>query len=116
MSVASGAASLTVKEWAYNSHPDSFVRAGYTNATTRTAFLVPADKINILNTGKTVRFTNLDPGTKYAVTVAGISGQVIQKSMVSSADMIDLNYYPTGVYVIQLIADGCTRNFKIVVQ
>jgi hypothetical protein len=111
MTVAAGAASFTVKEWAHNSGK---IKAGQTS-TTQVSNMV-RDDVNIQIINKKIHFSNLRSATRYTVRITDISGRAVEPTIVLQQGVKDISDLPQGIYICTLAGDGSNYNFKIAVQ
>lgn len=111
MTVAPGAASFTVKAWAYKTQPGIAIAAGDMSATA-VASVSYDNHIGMTMTDKKIRFTRLRPGAHFTAAVADINGRVVHKAQISGGEAVDLGALPAGVYAILLSGDGHTYRFK----
>jgi hypothetical protein len=115
MSIASGAVSFTVSEWAINIQGDKPINAGQTVAT-GVGKISAGDDIRIVLHDKQLSFLNLENNTSYKAAITDIQGKVVYSGALLAQQNIDIATMAPGIYIAQLAADGFERYFKIQVQ
>jgi hypothetical protein len=111
MSVAAGATSFTVKEWAYNTQADKSIRAGQVATTGISA--AGQGRVEICQGNNNIQFRNLEAGVKYTVNILDISGHKLAAEPVAPGGYISVSDFAPGTYVLQLFTDNFCCNFLI---
>ena len=114
--VANDGAVISVKEYAFESTPNTAINAGETaNGPVGIADLENNVVINNLNNQLKVEAAqNLTNGLINVVSMSG--KQVISKSFTSNLERIDLNDLSTGIYMVNVNSDEGVINKKIYVR
>ena len=111
LTVASGAASFTAKEWAYRLGK---INAGQTN-TTSVQHIVE-NNIELVMQNRQLSFSNLLAGHDYTVIITGVNGRVVKRGSIETNTAIGIADLATGVYAVKLVGAGMETSFKIGVQ
>jgi len=114
--VANDGTVLSVKEYAFESTPNTAINAGETaNGPVGIADLENSVVINNFNNQlKVVAAQNLTNGIINVVSMSG--KQVVSKSFTSNLERIDLNDLSTGIYMVNVNSDEGVINKKIYVR
>ena len=119
VTVSIGSASMTIKDYAYNSIPNQPILAGQTNVTgiiensfASSIHLFPNPATN--NTTITLGSSS----KKVEVTIADITGKIIYSTTASETQKIEVNTedFSTGVYVVQIQTADFIATKKLVVE
>lgn len=111
MTVATGAASFTVKEWAYNTTAGKSIKTGQINTTGVNS--VNNDNVTIHVRNNKISFTGLETGVKYPACIMDMNGRSIQKTDVAENEGIDVSDLAKGIYVVQVNMNGLVHYFKV---
>lgn len=111
LTVAAGATSFTIKEWA---HRPLKINAGQTN-TTSVQHIVD-NNIELVMQNRQLSFSNLAAGHDYTVTIAGMDGRVVKRTSIKDKNTVGIGELATGVYVVKLAGNDEAAGFKIGVQ
>ena len=119
VSVSDSYASMTIKDYAYNSIPDQPILAGETIATgvIENSF---ASSINLFPNPATNRFTIALPSVKEKVeiTITDITGKIIYTTIEGGTQKIEVNTndFAEGVYLVKVQAGDFSATKKLVIQ
>ena len=113
--VANGGDFLFVKEYAFESTPNTAINAGETaNGPVGIADL--ENSVNINNFNNQLKITSSKILTNGIINVVSISGKkVVYKSFNINYERIDLNDLSTGIYIVNVYSDQGVINKKIYV-
>lgn len=111
MTVAPGAASFTVKAWAYKNQAGQAIAAGDMSSTSVTSMSYD-NSVGMMMADKKVRFSNLRTGVQYTVAIVDISGRMVQKTTVTGSEVVDLAPLTPGIYAVRLSGAGNEYRFK----
>lgn len=105
VSIPSDAASVTVKDYAYEATPDAAIECGNTG-TTRSEAPPLAREIHIEQTGKRILIMHADgmSGAASVYTLLGIN--VYRRVLQGSQTILDLSSLPRGAYLLALERGG----------
>lgn len=114
MSVAPGASSFTVSEWAYNSVAGQPIKAGQADATGIVS--AKREQIEIRSANGSLQFTGLHAGTNYPISISNTNGQIVHTTNIRASESLDISGYAKGVYIVALVANGFVYSFKLPVM
>ena len=114
--VANGGDFLFIKEYAFESTPNTAINAGETaNGPVGIADL--ENSVDINNFNNQLKITSSKILTNGIINVVSISGKkVVSKSFNINYERIDLNDLSTGIYIVNVYSDQDVINKKIYVR
>jgi hypothetical protein len=108
--------SITIKDFAYQSIPDSSILAGDMGGTTNLNERFANTKIFAANKQINLAFNEADYSNTQISVYNNLGQLVHQQEATNQKEIIDMSAYPMGMYIVKLQTAGAVLSKKIILK